>query len=136
MCCSHFEVFFWSKKRMMGGWIAFFVFQHLSCQHGVSSNTILYTMVFVAKFFFFLSACQDILVSNVGSSAIMDAGGGKLSQQGKQSCCSAKRGSYGKTDDHTLYPPVCRCPTVQQCDHAHCVTESLLMEAEPQAMSY
>ncbi|KAK3540838.1 hypothetical protein QTP86_002345 [Hemibagrus guttatus] len=54
----------------------------------------------------------DILVRSVGSSAIMDAGGGKLSQQAKQSCRIAKQGSYEKTDDHTLGPPVCRCHTV------------------------
>ncbi|KAG7317653.1 hypothetical protein KOW79_018688 [Hemibagrus wyckioides] len=35
----------------------------------------------------------------------MDAGRGKLSQQAKQSCRIAKRGSYEKTDDHTPGPP-------------------------------
>lgn len=37
---------------------------------------------------------------------------------------------------HSLCPPMCRRPTVSQCDRMHCITEILLMEAEPQAMSH
>lgn len=59
-----------------------------------------------------------------------------MSRGGKESCPSVKFRSFGKADDHTLCPPVCRCPTGSQCDCTHCVIEILLMEAKSQAMSH